>query len=425
MADRPGSRRHVDAARALIVLVVGVVLAAPVVVPSGAADELDARKQKVERRIEEGQKHLHHSSSRLAASVRRLDRAVAELRRARGALARARDDVAAAEAHDRRMQRALERATEAEARAREALEAGRAAVAGREEELRGVAVQMQSGGGSGLMALSAVIRSKEPAHVTGRLSTRQTLLERNAAAVSRLDASAVVLSVQEAALREATEEAGRRRTAAAESLQRTTVMVGRARAAQHRVRELVDRRREARREAAAAKAEDVRRLRQLRKERDRISQQLRRRAAKARVHGSTRGGSSRTAGMLIRPVKSYVTSPFGMRLHPVYKRWALHDGTDFGAPCGSPIRAARGGTVIGSYHNSAYGKRVIVDHGWVRGAGLGTSYNHLRRFSTHVGKRVRRGEVIGYVGNTGYSTGCHLHFMVFRNGRVVNPAAWL
>jgi murein DD-endopeptidase MepM/ murein hydrolase activator NlpD len=125
------------------------------------------------------------------------------------------------------------------------------------------------------------------------------------------------------------------------------------------------------------------------------------------------------------PVDGYITSSYGMRLHPVYKRWALHDGTDFGAACGTPIRAAASGTVVGRYYDGGYGNRVIIDHGWVSGGGLGTTYNHLSSYSANVGDRVQRGEVIGFVGSTGYSTGCHLHFMVFRNGATVDPMGWL
>ena len=129
--------------------------------------------------------------------------------------------------------------------------------------------------------------------------------------------------------------------------------------------------------------------------------------------------------MLAQPVDGYLTSSYGMRLHPVYKRWSLHDGTDFGAACGTPIRAAASGTVVEAYSHSAYGNRVIIDHGYQRGVGLATAYNHLSSYSTYSGQRVQRGEVIGYVGSTGYSTGCHLHFMVFENGGTVNPMNWL
>jgi murein DD-endopeptidase MepM/ murein hydrolase activator NlpD len=114
-----------------------------------------------------------------------------------------------------------------------------------------------------------------------------------------------------------------------------------------------------------------------------------------------------------------------MRLHPVYKRWTLHDGTDFGAPCGTPVYAAAKGTVLAVYYNAGYGNRVILDNGYHSGVGLGTAYNHLSSYATYVGQKVERGDVIGYVGNTGYSTGCHLHFMVFENGATVNPMGWL
>ena len=130
-------------------------------------------------------------------------------------------------------------------------------------------------------------------------------------------------------------------------------------------------------------------------------------------------------GFLDYPVDTYITSSYGMRLHPVYHRWTLHDGTDFGAPCGTPIRAAASGEVIAVYYNPGYGNRVIMDNGYHRGVGLGTAYNHLSSYSTYEGQKVKRGEVIGYVGNTGYSTGCHLHFMVFENGATVNPMNWL
>ena len=128
---------------------------------------------------------------------------------------------------------------------------------------------------------------------------------------------------------------------------------------------------------------------------------------------------------MTRPVDTYITSSYGMRLHPIYRRWRLHDGTDFGARCGRPVRAAAGGRVIGRYYNVGYGNRVIIAHGYLRGVSVTTTYNHLSRYSTYVGQRVRRGEIIGFVGTTGFSTGCHLHFMVFRNGRTVNPMNWL
>jgi murein DD-endopeptidase MepM/ murein hydrolase activator NlpD len=123
------------------------------------------------------------------------------------------------------------------------------------------------------------------------------------------------------------------------------------------------------------------------------------------------------------PVSARITSRYGMRLHPVLGYWKLHDGTDFGAACGSPIRAAYGGVVSERYYNAGYGNRLMIDHGKVDGDYVTTGYNHASRYIVGVGQRVSRGQVIGYVGNTGYSTGCHLHLMVWENGSVVNPMA--
>lgn len=130
-------------------------------------------------------------------------------------------------------------------------------------------------------------------------------------------------------------------------------------------------------------------------------------------------------GLLSRPVIGPITSPYGMRYHPILRRYKLHTGIDFGVPSGTAVRAARGGTVLQSYYNSAYGNRVVVDHGYVHGVYLVTTYNHLSRDSVRSGEKLGRGEVLGYAGSTGYSTGPHLHFETLENGRFVNPMNWL
>jgi murein DD-endopeptidase MepM/ murein hydrolase activator NlpD len=126
----------------------------------------------------------------------------------------------------------------------------------------------------------------------------------------------------------------------------------------------------------------------------------------------------------LHPVPGAVTSGFGRRFHPVLRVWKLHDGTDFGASCGTPIRAPYSGTVDRRYFNAGYGNRLIIRHGRVAGAVVRTAYNHATRYVVSPGQRVRRGQLIGYVGSTGHSTGCHLHLMVWLNGRLVDPMSW-
>jgi murein DD-endopeptidase MepM/ murein hydrolase activator NlpD len=126
-------------------------------------------------------------------------------------------------------------------------------------------------------------------------------------------------------------------------------------------------------------------------------------------------------GTLHRPVGGPITSPFGMRVHPVTGERKLHDGTDFGVPCGTPVHAAGRGTVVGRGFNKAYGNWVAISHA----GGLETSYNHLSSQAVAVGRRVTPSTVVGRVGSTGLSTGCHLHFIVRRGGHAIDPMGLL
>jgi len=126
-------------------------------------------------------------------------------------------------------------------------------------------------------------------------------------------------------------------------------------------------------------------------------------------------------GILAWPVDGAVTSAFGMRMHPIFHVMKMHTGVDMHAGMGVSIHASAGGTVVYADWRGGYGKCVIVDHG----GGLATLYAHQSQILVGVGQKVGRGEVIGKVGSTGYSTGPHLHFEVRVNGTPVNPLGYL
>ena len=126
-------------------------------------------------------------------------------------------------------------------------------------------------------------------------------------------------------------------------------------------------------------------------------------------------------GVLRRPVGGPITSPFGTRIHPVTGARSLHDGTDFGVPCGTPVHAAGTGTVVSRGFSGAYGNRVVVRHA----DDLETSYNHLASTSVTTGQSVTTSTIVGRVGSTGLSTGCHLHFMTRRDGALADPMTLL
>jgi murein DD-endopeptidase MepM/ murein hydrolase activator NlpD len=114
-----------------------------------------------------------------------------------------------------------------------------------------------------------------------------------------------------------------------------------------------------------------------------------------------------------------ISSGFGGRYHPILKRWRGHDGVDYAAAAGTPVRATAAGIVTRAGRHGGYGNLVELRHA----NGIRTRYGHLSRFAAGVraGARVQQGQTIGYVGSTGLSTGPHLHYEFLVNGRPTNP----
>lgn len=121
------------------------------------------------------------------------------------------------------------------------------------------------------------------------------------------------------------------------------------------------------------------------------------------------------------PAKGPISSAFGYRTHPVTGQWKMHEGLDIAAAYGTPVCAAGAGMVIHAGEKGAYGYAVIIDHDY----GLQTLYAHMSRILVRRGSRVEKGDHIGLVGSSGVSTGPHLHYEVWQDGRPVNPADYL
>jgi murein DD-endopeptidase MepM/ murein hydrolase activator NlpD len=117
------------------------------------------------------------------------------------------------------------------------------------------------------------------------------------------------------------------------------------------------------------------------------------------------------------PVNGRLTSGFGERFHPILGYERFHAGLDLAAAAGTPIVAAADGKVVSAGWTGGYGQAVEIAHA----GAIETLYGHMSRIAAYSGETVHRGQVIGYVGSTGLSTGPHLHFQVMKNGRPVNP----
>ncbi|WP_279285471.1 peptidoglycan DD-metalloendopeptidase family protein [Clostridium sp. C8-1-8] len=123
----------------------------------------------------------------------------------------------------------------------------------------------------------------------------------------------------------------------------------------------------------------------------------------------------------ISPAPGGITSSFGPRIHPITGKNSVHTGVDLGAGYGVPFKASKSGVVTTATYNKAYGNMVIIDHG----NGVTTLYAHASKLNVSAGQRVNQGDIISYIGSTGYSTGPHAHFEIRINGQPVNPMKYL
>ena len=284
-----------------------------------------------------------------------------------------------------------------------------------------------------LMAFTSILNAQTPADITRQREASSSLVQRQDNEYDDLRAAEVLLKVHEDEVEEATAEVAEKRQEAADHLVEMQGLTQEALDAKERVQGLVGDRKDAEAMAVQGQAEGPQGAAEAEEAGSQDPeadpggdpQGSRARSPQGRPgqpRRPTQGGPPiDTNGLLMHPVNGPVTSPFGYREHPIYHYWGLHDGDDFGAPCGAPLVAVRGGKVLTEYYSSVWGNRLYLNVGMVNGNFITVIYNHLSRYNVGVGATVDRGDVVGYVGTTGWSTGCHLHFTVMENGKPVDP----
>ncbi len=460
---RPG-RASTRASRRVVALAAAILCAAALATTSAdavpAGSDPGKEKRQVDARVDRLTESLDDTSSDLAAAYAALEDTQSRLPAARAALERAESAALAAERANAVAAQELEAARASEKKAQADLDATSKEVSASRTRVAQFAAQVYQEQGFG--QLDMALSSTDPQQFADRIALVDTVMDVQSETIERLateQASLTALEDHLSALR-ADSAAKKKRAeaalaraqgardaaagakadldqlAATQATQAQAVegklaaeraQLAAAQAEQARLKAILKQRAlEAKRRAAAAKrAEAARRAAS-------AAADAKRRAATGHSSGSTSGGSSSggggsesSTGFLSRPTKiGYVSSEYGMRYHPILHYWRLHSGRDYAIPCGTPVYAAAKGTVIMSGYSGSYGNRIVVDHGLVRGEGLATTYNHLSSIRKHSG-RVSRGQLIGYSGTTGRSTGCHLHFETLENGEFVDPRTWL
>lgn len=415
------------------------------------ADELDAKKYQLAGRINEANSSINYSNEKLDQASKLLASSRSELADAQAVLAKAEADLS--QANDAEQQRAKELgAAEAQLNEQnEKITKGKKAI---DEQRNKAAAEMRTMHQQNTALLSIGMLLSENGNtsdINSRVQWAQTLYNSNVGEIKRL--SQMQLDNQKAQEDKAVAEnqARQLRDSAAQQVETKKAASLAAQNAKTKVNELVAANEQAEASAKQAVNQAISNRDSMQDQMNQVTQQINARdaaaerraaqieaarqaeqAAKAQQQSQAARPAPAPApsrsGRLFKPANGPYTSPFGWRFHPILKYSMLHTGTDIGAPCGAPIYAAESGVVVKyvpTAYSGGYGNRVVIDHGVVGGNRMTAAYNHATSFVVGVGQSVSRGQVIGYVGTTGYSTGCHLDFELWVNGQITDAAPYL
>lgn len=377
------------------------------------ADDLDDQKQQVQQQLSVTSKQVSDSRDKITTATTNLINSQEALTAARESLTATQALLAAAEAHDGLLARRLTAEQHRLDQARQATRAAEEAVA-QQRELIGNLARRAYQQRSPLVGMSALLGAKSPGDLGSRIQWNQTVFNVTAAEMTRLQ---VLQETQQAAEdHQATIEAdvAARKADAEENVRLRAELEVRAIAEADTVAALV-----AEHEAAKAAAQA---------EYDAVSaeyQDLENELAQIEAEIAAEKAAAEAAASLSgfrMPVSDYwISSPFGYRTHPITGEYALHSGVDLAVDCGTPVYASAAGTVKRATFVGVFGNYIRINHGTINNANYQSGYAHLSAFAVSVGQHVQAGELIGYAGSTGRSTGCHLHLQIVRNGTAVNP----
>lgn len=470
------SRRHRRVQGLALAFVVGLsgwAVSAAGTIHTASADDLTDRKDEVSKQITKSEAAAEGYSDEVNKAADALQKSQNDLDQARRTLQGAQDAVSQAKAADEAKAAELQKARSDLSRAEQKVKSNEAAQV-REHRKLSVVVSRTVQQQTPMMGVATFLTNMDSGDMNARIQWSNALMAGGQQALDQLETRQIALSKARDVEKQARDRVAREKQAVEDLLERKQQAESAADTAKQDVAAAVTANEKAKKSADAKLAGERKHQDELRAEEDQLDKRIKERIAAAKraeearrraeaerrakeaaakaaakhhdsaskaestsrksakhsrphrhhpkkAHKRSSGSTRKASSYFDYPVNGPITSPYGQRFHPVLHVWKLHDGTDFGASCGTPIRAPRDGVVAEKYFNRGYGNRLMLDHGKIGGHYVTTGYNHASSYTVGVGQHVSRGQVIGYVGTTGFSTGCHLHFMVWTDGNRENP----
>nr|WP_156874562.1 M23 family metallopeptidase [Vaginimicrobium propionicum] len=411
-------------------------------VPAASADSLDEQKTRLSGQLSQANSNVSTSAASLDRAASALQSSRQALAEAKAKLAKAQSDLSSAQEAEKQRAEELQNAEDKLTSANDKIAAGKANM----DELRERAaldMRIAHQQNTALLSIGMLFSDSDTtSNVNSRVQWAQTLYNANSSALNELTQAQLEYQRQQVTKATIENDAKLAREAAQSQLEATQNAKQAAQDAESEVAQVVANNAQLEAQAQSTLDDAVAIRNQMQAELDGVTARIQERnaqiAAQAQAQASRQDSSSGSGGAASRPAPSGgsglatpavgpYTSYFGWRVSPMWTPTGMdfHDGLDIGAGCNTPIYAAESGTVAEVGWANGYGNRLVLDHGPVGGTYLTTAYNHANSYTVGVGQWVSRGQQIGYIGTTGWSTGCHLHFQVWANGQLVNPIGYL
>lgn len=383
------------------------------------ADDLDDRRDAIEKQLAQAKAKTGEKRQVAQNAQEALAQAEQELVNAQQALSNLEQKLAEAQVKDKALAQELAQAKEELAKAVAEREAGQKQV-DEQRELIGKVSRESYRQRSDLQSVAVLLGSQSPKDLASRVQWNDLVFQSTSAQLNRYQEALAKLRAAEQKQSEIEAKISQNKAESEKNVQDITQLKDAAAKQKNNVAELVANRDQAKKQADQDLSNHLENIKKLEADFNKIQNQI-----KAELSAKEEQKAALNNGRFIWGVSGPISSGFGYRTHPITGYRLLHEGIDIVASCGTPIKSAGNGVVRVAGYYGTCGNAVRIDNGNMSGKNVQTLACHMSSVAVSRGQRVQQGQIIGYVGSTGYSTGCHLHFGVYENGVPVSPFGWL